>query len=177
MTPWSRRARWVVWGIPALGIAIGVAIPLMRHVERERAEGLAADFLHSLHAAQQEFRTGPAGGYAASFESLTTACPGQGPALTPHALDQLARVGYAPLLRPAGAAQAGRPDCHGRPTVTDYYAAAAPMSTAAAGRQAFAMLAAGRIFVFFDGVAPLEPDMTGEGLAVPLDSLRTFTIP
>jgi hypothetical protein len=62
-------------------------------------------------------------------------------------------------------------------TVSDYYAAAAPRSVQTAGQQAFAMLAAGRIYVFFDGIAPLERDMTPDGLAVPLDALRTFKIP
>jgi hypothetical protein len=39
------------------------------------------------------------------------------------------------------------------------------------------MTGTGRIFVFFDGVAPLESDMRPEGLATPLESVPAFKIP
>ena len=39
------------------------------------------------------------------------------------------------------------------------------------------MTATGRIYVFFDGVAPLERDMAAGGLATPLESVPTFKIP
>lgn len=67
-------------------------------------------------------------------------------------------------------------DCHGRATSSDFYAAVAPRS-ALDGRQAMAMLSWGRIYVFFDGIAPLESDMGPRGLAVPLDRLESFKIP
>jgi hypothetical protein len=84
---------------------------------------------------------------------------------------------YEVKVRAAEGATPLPPDCHGRPTTSDYYASAVPTSAAAAGQQAFAMTATGRIFVFFDGIAPLERDMTPSGLATPLESVPTFKIP
>jgi hypothetical protein len=39
------------------------------------------------------------------------------------------------------------------------------------------MTATGNIYVFFDGVAPLERDMTATGLATPVESVPAFKIP
>jgi hypothetical protein len=59
---------------------------------------------------------------------------------------------------------------------SDYYSAAQPI-TPLDGRQAFAMTARARIYVFFDGIAPRESDMRPGGLAVPLDTVERFKIP
>jgi hypothetical protein len=70
----------------------------------------------------------------------------------------------------------GALDCHGRPLSSDYYAALSP-SDGTVGQQAFAITGTGRIFVFFDGIAPVERDMTADGLATPIEALDTFKIP
>jgi hypothetical protein len=67
-------------------------------------------------------------------------------------------------------------DCHGRQLTSDYYVAAEPANEFT-GLLAFAATSRGRVYVFFDGIAPAERDMDAGGLAVPLDTLDTFKIP
>lgn len=169
----------MVWIVPLVGAVIVAALPLVRYVQKRTAESGAADFLRRVQVAQHAFRASqPAAGYAASFESLTAPCPGGRPGmLRGDAISSLEQLGYAAQLRAAEGATPLALDCHGRPTVSDYYAAASPRSVASAGQQAFAATAAGRIFVFFDGIPPLERDMAPSGLATPLDALGTFKIP
>jgi hypothetical protein len=89
-----------------------------------------------------------------------------------------AESGFDVSLRPAQGASTASADCHGQATTTDFYAALQPASVAAAPRRAYAVTGlSGRVFVFFDGVAPLEADMAPGGLATPLDTLGTFRIP
>lgn len=165
--------------LPLLGILIGVALPLVRHGQKVRAESEAAAFLERVHAAQEAFRAGrPTGGYASALESLIEPCPG-GRAAGPlrDAVASLTAAGYEPRVRTADGGAARGPDCHGRATFSDYYASAQPRSSEIAGQQAFAEMSSGRIFVFFDGVAPVERDMAAGGLATPLDARDQFRIP
>jgi hypothetical protein len=83
---------------------------------------------------------------------------------------------YSLVLRRAANATATGADCHGRPTASDYYAAAEPPPEFG-GAHAYGMTSRGRVYVFFDGLAPRESDMARDGLAVPLDALETFRIP
>jgi len=173
------RRRALVWIVPLIGAAIVASVPFVRYVQKRSAESAAAEFVRRVQLAQQSFRSSQQGmGYAASIESLTVPCPGSGSG-TPlaDAVNSLERIGYTAQLRAAEGATSVAPDCHGRPTVSDYYAAAAPQPAKSAGQQAFAATAGGRIFVFFDGIAPLERDMAASGLATPLDGLSTFKIP
>jgi type II secretory pathway pseudopilin PulG len=164
--------------IPVVGIALAVAMPLTRHVQKVRAEHAAAAFLTELHAAQQLFRrANAAGGYASELASLTTSCPAGGPPAMTVSPDRLADAGYRVRLRAADGSRRLTADCHGRPTASDYYAAAEPMATETPAEQAFAVTSAGRIFVFFDRLAPLERDMSSGGLATAIDDLGAFTIP
>lgn len=165
--------------VPLIGTAIVASLPFVRYVQKRGAESAAADFVRHVQLAQQSFRSSQQGmGYATSFESLTMPCPGSGSGtLSADAINSLERIGYSAQLRAAEGATPVAPDCHGRPTVSDYYAAAAPQLVKSAGQQAFAATGGGRIFVFFDGIAPLERDMAPSGLATPLDSLSTFKIP
>jgi len=172
MKPWIRFA-------PLVGIAIVVAFPLMHYAHKLRAERAAAEFLRRLYVAQDVFRaTGAGGHYASDVASLTTPCPGSHAAALPaEAVSALQYVDYVMRLRAAAGSHIQALDCHGRPTVSDYYAAVAPRSAASAGQQAFSIRADGRIFVFFDGLPPLERDMRPGGLATPLESLDAFKIP
>jgi hypothetical protein len=90
----------------------------------------------------------------------------------------VAAAGYEVTIRPAASAESRGVDCHGRPTASDYYAAAQPRSPEILAKQAFGTTASGgQIFVFFDGVAPLETDMGPDGLATPLEAVESFKIP
>ena len=168
---------WLL-GVPMLGIVVATLIPFVRHAQQTRAESAASAFLGRVHAGQQAFRVSHGNaGYASALDSLTMPCRG-GNEVPIRASDvaALERAAYDAILRPAQLAVSAAKDCHGRPLVSDYYAAVSPRSVQSPGRQAFAVTATGRIFVFFDGIAPLERDMAG-GLATPLDALDTFKIP
>lgn len=168
---------WLL-GVPMLGIVIVTLIPFVRYAQQTRAESAASAFLGRVHAGQQAFRVSHGNaGYASALDSLTMSCQGgSGVPIPASDVAALERAGYHPTLRPAELAVTAALDCHGRPLVSDYYASVSPRSVEAPGRQAFAVTSTGRIFVFFDGIAPLERDMAA-GLATPLGSLETFKIP
>jgi hypothetical protein len=99
-------------------------------------------------------------------------------ALAPAEIGRARNQGFHVVLRAAEGAGAAAADCHGRPTTTDFYAALEPVSAESAPRRAYAVTgSAARVFVFFDGLAPLERDMAPGGLATPLESLGVFRIP
>jgi hypothetical protein len=165
--------------IPILGVAIATAWPLVNYVRREQAEASAVEFLEKLRAAQEAFRAAGGGGYASELVSLMSPCAEQtAPPLRPEDVSGVAAAGYEVTIRPAAVSESSGVDCHGRPTASDYYAAVQPRSPEILAQHAFGTTAsAGRIFVFFDGVAPLEPDMGPGGLATPLDDVDSFKIP
>lgn len=162
--------------VAALGVA---AIPLWQYGQKLQAEAAGEGFMRQLAEAQLEFRRRHGLNFAASLESLTAACPGEPIApLDAQAVEAVEARGFEIAVRGAQGAAEGPADCHGRLTAGDYYAALHPRSTDAAPRQAYAMTGvAGRTFVFFDGLAPLERDMAAGGLATPLEQLSTFKIP
>jgi hypothetical protein len=156
------------------------SIPIVSYVRKINAESRAVGFLGHVQAAQEAFRNGSGrGAYASDLSSLTTACAGEtGAVLSEGELTDAIGAGYETVLRPASDAETRGVDCHGRPTVSNYYASAQPRSADVAPRQAFAVTAsAGEVYVFFDGLAPREDDMKPGGLATPLASLETFKIP
>jgi type II secretory pathway pseudopilin PulG len=170
----SRRLLAVVV-LAVLGIAAAVSVPLVSHSRSTSAEARAAVALGEIGEAQRRFRARAGhGGYATDLASLRTPCPGeqQGALSAEHA----SVAGYSLLVRSTIAARPVGTDCHGRPMTTDYYAAAEPV-TPLSGRLALAMTARARIYVFIDGLAPVESDMAVGGLAVPLDTLDAFKIP
>jgi hypothetical protein len=140
------------------------------------AEGTAASTLEVITEAQRAFRkTGGRGGYATDLNSLMQPCAGETHAVLPPTLPTAA-VEYTVVVRAARGAAAVGADCHGRPTATDFYVSAQPLHEWA-GTQAMAATSWGRIYLFFDGLAPTEHDIEAGGLAVPLDTLGTFKIP
>jgi hypothetical protein len=162
--------------VAALGVA---AIPLWQYGQRLQAEAAGEAFLRQFAEAQLAFRRAHPPNFATALESLTMACAGEpGTALDPGAVRTIRARGFDLVVRPAQGAAEGTADCHGRPTAADYYAALQPSSSEAAPRQAYGLTGlSGRVFVFFDGLAPLENDMAPGGLATPLDTLSAFRIP
>jgi hypothetical protein len=160
---------------PVVGTMVTASVPVTQHVTRQRHEQAAVDIMRQVHAAQLAFRQ-RWGGYATDVASLTTPCPSSAPVLSAAQVSYLEERGYALELRAAqGARDAGR-DCRGRAVVDDYYLAAAPSSAYEVAQKAFGGRADGRLFVFFDGIAPRETDMSA-GLATPLDAVEAFKIP
>jgi hypothetical protein len=169
-----RAARWI---LPLAVIVAAVGWVVWGHVARVRAQAVATGFVTRLHESQQAFRT-TAGGFASELDSLTRPCPaGRGPWLEPAAIDSLTRAGYVVVLRPRAGASVLGSDCHGRAVVNDYYVGVAPASPRAAGQHAYGSTSDGRVYVFVDGVAPNEADMSAGGLATPLEEMPTFRIP
>ena len=165
----------VVAALAVMGIGAAVAIPVLWYARMEAAESRAAAALIEISTAQRLFRShGLHGGYATDLASLRAPCPGDSAAPLAAVLDDAA--GYTIQLRTTRTARILGADCHGRPMASDYYAAAQP-TTPLSGRLGLATTARARLFVFFDGLPPLESDMTAGGLAVPLDTLDTFKIP
>jgi len=171
-------SRWIRV-VPLVAAVFVAALPLARHVQRAQAEAAGVTFLERLAAAQQAFRTGPGhGGYATDVDTLTTGC-GAASGLLPAAEVARARAaGFAIVLRAAEPATTLPPDCRGKATASDYYAAAQASGPDAPPQQAFALTgSSGRIYLFFDSIAPLERDMAPGGLATPLEGRGTFRIP
>jgi type II secretory pathway pseudopilin PulG len=169
--------RWS-WVLPLIGVVVVSAIPFVRYAQKSRSESEAAEVLRAVHVAQEGFRNASSGSYATALESLLQPCPEA--TFTPPSADSIASLraaGYDVELRMAEGATTAPADCHGRPTTSNYYASTAPRTVDSPGQQAFAMTASGRIYVFFDGVAPVERDMAPGGLATPLESVPNFKIP
>jgi hypothetical protein len=171
-----RRRQLAVALVALAGIVVAVVVAIFTVAHMHEAERTAAATLAAVFDSQRAFRArGGQGGYAVDLASLTTPCPGSGAAaLSTGAL--LEPKDYQFVVRAARAANQVGTDCHGRPSASDFYAAAEPRGPLA-GRQAMAMTSRGRIYVFFDGIAPLEADMGPDGLAVPLETLDSFKIP
>ena len=164
--------------LPLLGTLAAASIPLITFAQKSRAEASAVDLLHRLDRAQQAFRLATGAGYASSLRSIVTGCPvaaaaGQQPTEVLSEFDGPYRLS----LRAATSARVVGTDCHGQPIVSEYYASAEPAWTDPRGQKAFAMLSGSGVWVFFDGVAPLEADMGPGGLATRLEALDSFRIP
>jgi len=171
--------RWTA-AIGLAGILTAVAIPVIDHERRRRAEDAAAAVLAAVARAQTAFRSaGGHGGYASDLESLLTPCSGAAQAALSERIgaSHIRTMRYAFIARAASGSRVVATDCHGRPSVSDYYAAAAPRINGVDGQRAFAMRSNGRVFVFFDGVPPRESDMGPFGLAVAFNTLDRFKIP
>lgn len=172
----NRRVKHVVTGVAVIGIFVTVSIHVRAQFKMREAEHVAADTLEAIVEAQRAFRkAGGRGGYATDLHSLTQPCPND--VTSPHlTLARLAGYDYRAVVRAAERATLVGTDCHGRPAASDFYASLQP-AHGWAGRHAFASTSWGRIYVFFDGLPPVERDMDARGLAVPLDTLDTFKIP
>lgn len=167
--------KWLSVVVPVAGIVIAASEPLVRYAVRDRQERRAVDVLQRVSESQRAFHV-RTGAYATALSSLTRACDAATPVLSGTVLDELAAAGYSVELRAARNATPGPTDCHGSPTATDYYVAAAPVSAATAARQAFAGRSDGRLFLFYDGIPPREPEILG-GLPTPLAERESFRIP
>ena len=171
---YAHHVKWTVV-LPLVGGIIAAAVPLVRYAHMRRDERVAIDVMAQMHGAQVAFQR-RAGGFATDETSLTTRCDGHEPALSRDVLGRLEAAGYGLQVRAAeGAGVTGR-DCLGRDVATDYYVAIAPLSPATRARQAFASRGDGRVYLFVDGLAPRERDMTS-GLATPLEARDSFRIP
>jgi hypothetical protein len=96
--------------------------------------------------------------------------------LSPDIRERLEDAGYHLELRAAEGARPRGADCHGLPLADDFYVSVAPLGSDGVPRQAFASRGDGHIYLFYDGIAPLESDMDG-GLATRVEDRERFVIP
>ena len=172
MSTWWRRL------VPLTGTALLLAWPLGRYALKVRDEAQALNVVHEIRRAQEVFRSSVQGaGYVGSIESLTTGCGAVPAPMSRVTLADLERAGYIMQLRPSASSRPMGQDCHGRPMADDYYLGVQPAEAAVAGQRAYGATSRGDVFVFFDGVAPHEQDMTAGGLAKPQEALSAFKIP
>jgi len=97
--------------------------------------------------------------YAASLQTLGVPPPGTTQAFLPPHLSAAAPEvdGFRFTLAPGELAAAGGPDCNGKPTTSDYYAAAVPVRFGRTGARSFAVGTPGVIWQAPAAAAPLEP--------------------
>jgi hypothetical protein len=153
-----------------------LAWPFWTYATKRRDESTALRAVQQIQAAQISVRAAAGGaGYATSLDAFTTPCGADIP-LNTAILDHLQRAGYAIVLRARETARQTGTDCRGRPLADDFYVGVQPRSARTAGQRAFAATSHG-VFVFFDGVAPLEREMSAGGLATRVEALETFKIP
>ena len=162
--------------MPLAGIALLLAWPFGRYALKVRDEAQAMNVVREVRRAQETFRASSAG-YASAIESLTAGCGSGAAPMSRATLADLERAGYELQLRPHQLAATFGSDCHGRATVDDYYLGVQPRGARVAGQRAYGATSRGDVFVFFDGLAPLERDMTPDGLATPSEALSAFRIP
>jgi hypothetical protein len=124
-------------------------------------ENSASTTLDATRAAEAAFAaTCGNGGYAPSFLVLgIAAAPGSpafvGPDLGTTATPQ--KNGYNLTLQPGIASTAGPVDCHGKPTVSAWYATATPETFGATGSHSFAVTDRDGTWRSDSAVAPTEP--------------------
>jgi Tfp pilus assembly protein PilE len=172
----DEHVKHLVIAVAVAGVVAAVSIQVRAQFRMRDAEKAAAATLNAIVEAQRAFRkAGGRGGYATDLQSLTEPCAGEGAAVLAGTA-AIAGYDYRVVVRAAERAAMAGTDCHGRPVASNFYASVRP-AHAWAGRQAMASTARGRIYVFFDGLPPVERDMDAGGLAVPLDTLDTFKIP
>ena len=161
--------------LPIAGLVVATSVPIARYEWRDQRERVAIDVVRQAVEAQRRFRE-RTGAYATSPASLTTLC-GDVPAwLSADIQHRLHEAGYYLELRAAEGAHRAGPDCHGLPLADDYYVSVAPLASDGVPRQAFASRGDGHIYLFYDGIAPLESDMAG-GLATRVEDRERFVIP
>jgi hypothetical protein len=164
----------------AIALVAAVSFPLATRQLALAREAAAREWLRAIGDAQEQFRTAH-GGYAAKLDSLVEACAGKaaflsatlthgGPGLpAASASGTIVDHGHEIAMRPARDAADGPVDCHGRATTTDFYLSVRPVHVDRYAMRALAMTSTGRVYEFHDGVPPTEPDMSPDGLALPID--------
>lgn len=147
----------------AMGIAaqVAIALPRLQAVRMRANEASVIGTLRSIMSAQATYAaTCGNGGYASRLTVLGTP-PGPGEAAfvseSLGSSDAPRWSGYTVLLRAARASSPGPSDCVGRPTVTDWYAAAIPQDLGRTGSRSFATTTENILWQLDAATAPQEP--------------------
>jgi type II secretory pathway pseudopilin PulG len=138
--------------------AAGVAPGLLR-AQTNGNETSAIASLKTTTTAQVAYKlTCGNGGYAATFIALGAGLNGgQGFPADLGSVVAPQKDGYNFMLGPGAGSAAGPHDCNGRATITEYYAAAVPMTNGTTGTRSFAVNARNILWQLPGGVPPREP--------------------
>lgn len=146
-----------------LSIVAAVAVPRLLMAKMKANELVGISTLRRLAAEETAYARGCGHGvFATSFEALSDPLASTEPDRTPT-VGKVARIdsteanGFAFMLKAGLGSNPGPPDCHGRPTVTAWYATAAPQVFGASARRAFAANAAAVVWGTEAAAAPTEP--------------------
>lgn len=146
--------------VALVGLLAALAVPGLRRSRMLGNEAAAIGALRAIVAAESAYASSCGQNrYAPSLTTLGEPAPGaaQGFLTGDLAVAAPRRDGYRFALTAAAGSVAGAPDCHGKPTVTGYYAAAEPLEFASTGARAFAVDTAGMIWQVPAAAAPAEP--------------------
>jgi type IV pilus assembly protein PilA len=145
----------------ALGTPIAIAVPQLLRARMSGNEISAIGSIRAIVSAQAGYAsTCGNGGYAPRLTFLNTPAPGTEDAYISPELgssDAPVKSGYNIALRGAQNSTAGPLDCHGRPTVTDFYASASPQVFGTTGSRSFAATSTGELWEVEAAAAPAEP--------------------
>jgi prepilin-type N-terminal cleavage/methylation domain-containing protein len=156
--------------VAVIGVVAAIAVPAVLRARISANEGSALGSLRAIGGAQTSYYSSAGhGAYAVLLANLAASCPGSSqPFLSADlGLDPSLKSGYRITLEASASAVNGPLDCNGRPTATDYYATAVPLSTAT-GLRGFASTSRSTIYFDPTGAAPTEAAMApgGGGTAI-----------
>ena len=157
--------------VAIIGIIAAIAVPGLLRARMSGNEASAIGSMRAITSAEAGYSGGAAnGGYAATLNRLSLACPGssQGFISPDLSTDPSFKSGYQVALAPATGAVAGPLDCNGVASVTGYYATALPTQPGVTGNRGFATSTAGTVFFTPNGVAPTEAQMAPGGGGTPI---------
>ena len=143
-----------------LGILMSLAVAALFRARMSANEGRAVASLRTINTAQFQYQSACGNGlYAQSLLVLGTKPAGETQAFlgTDLGLDATPTLsGYTFTLGPGTGAAASTPDCNGTPTISSYYATAAPAEPDE-GTRAFATNHLGTLWQAVTGTPPAEP--------------------
>ena len=146
--------------IAVMGTLLSIAIGAVFRARMAANEGSALAGLRTINTAQFQYQSScGAGLYAESLLVLGTKPSGEAEAFLNGALgDEISptRSGYVFTLGMGQGGAPGTDDCNGTPTISRYYASAAPAS-AQTGNRSFATNQAGTLWEDLNPVPPTEP--------------------
>ncbi len=136
--------------VTVIGILAALAVGHLLRAKMAADEASAIGTLRAVNSAQSTFRSSCGQGFFSdSIDTLVS-----GGFVSPDA-NLTPKSGYAFALT-SGSGTAGRNDCEGNPTSTEYYFAAAPLP-GVASRRAFSTDEAATLWQDSAGVVPTEP--------------------
>jgi type IV pilus assembly protein PilA len=144
--------------VAVVGVVAAIATPGLLRSRIAANEASAIASMRVIASAQQDYAAG-SDGFAGSLETLAGACPGsEVPFISPDlGANGVEKSGYQFTVTAGEDAVEGPSDCFGNPTISNYYASAAPAAIHGTGNRGFATNSASAIWQDTSGAVPEEP--------------------